>query len=69
MSRLPDLWSASGTQRYVPTMPADEVEPTRAILALAYQYGRDRYRRITALLQAAGWQVGEDRVHPSRTAG
>ena len=29
----------------------------RAILALASQYGRYGYRRITALLRAAGWQV------------
>jgi putative transposase len=28
---------------------------------LASQYGRYGYRRITALLQAAGWQVGKDR--------
>ena len=29
---------------------------------LATQYGRYGYRRITALLQGAGWQVGKDRV-------
>jgi transposase InsO family protein len=29
---------------------------------LASQYGRYGYRRITALLQRAGWQVGKDRV-------
>jgi HTH-like domain len=29
---------------------------------LASQYGRCGYRRITALLQRAGWQVGKDRV-------
>jgi transposase InsO family protein len=29
---------------------------------LAGQYGRYGYRRITALLQRAGWQVGKDRV-------
>jgi putative transposase len=29
---------------------------------LASQYGRYGYRRITALLQRAGWRVGKDRV-------
>jgi putative transposase len=29
---------------------------------LASQYGRYGYRRITALLQRSGWQVGKDRV-------
>jgi putative transposase len=29
---------------------------------LATKYGRYGYRRITALLRSAGWQVGRDRV-------
>lgn len=51
-----------GTQRYQPTQRDDEDALTRAILALASQYGRYGYRRITAKLQEAGWQVGKDRV-------
>ncbi|GJE81699.1 hypothetical protein HNR51_003790 [Methylorubrum thiocyanatum] len=51
-----------GTQCYVPTVLADEDELTRAIVALASEYGRYGYRRVTALLQADGWQVGKDRV-------
>ncbi|MCP1545814.1 transposase InsO family protein [Methylorubrum extorquens] len=51
-----------GTQRYVPTVPADEDDLTRAVIALASEYGRYGYRRVTALLQADGWQVGKDRV-------
>jgi putative transposase len=51
-----------GTQRYQPTQRNDEDELTRAIIELASQYGRDGYRRITALLQHAGWIVGKDRV-------
>ncbi len=51
-----------GTQRYVPTLPADEDGLTRAIIALASEYGRYGYRRVTALLQADGWHVGKDRV-------
>ena len=48
-----------GTQRYRPTQREDEDTLTQAIVTLASQYG---YRRITALLQHAGWRVGKDRV-------
>jgi transposase InsO family protein len=41
---------------------ADEDALTQAILALAAQYGRYGYRRITEMLQRAGWPVGVDRV-------
>jgi len=51
-----------GTQRYQPTQRNDEDRLTRAIIALAGQYGRFGYRRITALLQQVGWHVGKDRV-------
>jgi transposase InsO family protein len=51
-----------GTQRYQPTQREDEDELTRAIIAVASQYGRYGYRRVTALLQRAGWRVGKDRV-------
>jgi transposase InsO family protein len=51
-----------GTQRYRPTQRADEDALTQEIIALASQYGRYGYRRITALLKRAGWQVGKDRV-------
>ena len=58
--RLLGQWR--GTQRYEPIQRSDEDVLTRAIIALATQYGRYGYRRITALLQGAGWQVGKDRV-------
>lgn len=48
-------------QGYVPTVRADEDALTQAIVALAAEYGRYGYRRITALLQSGGWQVGRDR--------
>src|SRR5260370_16707160 len=51
-----------GTQRYRPTQRDDEDTLTQAIVTLASQYGRYGYRRITALLKRAGWQVGKDRV-------
>ena len=51
-----------GTQRYQPTQRCDEDRLTQAIIALASQYGRLGYRRITVFLQQAGWQVGKDRV-------
>ncbi len=51
-----------GTQRYQPTLRNDEDALTRAIIALATQYGRYGYRRIAIKLQEAGWNVGKDRV-------
>jgi len=51
-----------GTQRYQPTQREDEDRLSQAIIQLASQYGRYGYRRITALLKRAGWQVGKDRV-------
>jgi transposase InsO family protein len=51
-----------GTQRYIPTVRADEDELTKAVVTLASQYGRYGYRRITALLRTGGWRVGKDRV-------
>jgi putative transposase len=46
----------------MPTQRNDEDAQTRAIIELASRYGRYGYRRVTALLKAAGWQVGHDRV-------
>ena len=51
-----------GTQRYIPTVRADEDVLTKAVVTLASEYGRYGYRRVTALLQSGGWQVGRDRV-------
>ena len=58
--RLLGQWR--GTQRYEPNPVLDEDALTRAIVALGTQYGRYGYRRITALLRSAGWEVGKDRV-------
>ena len=58
--RLVNQWR--GTQRYLPIQRVDEDALTRDIITLASQYGRYGYRRITALLRTAGWQVGKDRV-------
>jgi putative transposase len=51
-----------GTLRYQPEHRADEDALTREIVALASEYGRYDYRRITALLQARGWHASKDRV-------
>ena len=56
------LGQPRGTQRYRPTQREDEDRLTQAIVALASQYGRYGYRRITALLVRAGWKVGKDRI-------
>ena len=50
------------TQRKVPGAADDEAALTGAIIALARQYGRYGYRRITALLRAEGWRCNHKRV-------
>ncbi|MBB2192034.1 IS3 family transposase [Gluconacetobacter azotocaptans] len=50
------------TQRKMPCGADDEEALTEDIIALASQYGRYGYRRITALLHAAGWAVNHKRV-------
>ena len=40
----------------------DEQALTGDIIALAKQYGRYGYRRVTALLRSAGWTVNRKRV-------
>jgi putative transposase len=51
-----------GTHRYVPTLKPDEDELTRNIVYLASEYGRYGYRRVTAMLNENGIDVGKDRV-------
>jgi putative transposase len=50
------------TQRKIPTTADDEAALTADIVALAIQYGRYGYRRITAMLRSAGWTVNLKRV-------
>jgi putative transposase len=50
------------TQRKVPRGRVDDAALTVDIVELATQYGRYGYRRITALLQEAGWLVNLKRV-------
>jgi transposase InsO family protein len=50
------------TQRKRPTKPDDEAALTADITALAIQYGRYGYRRITAMLWGRGWKVNVKRV-------
>jgi putative transposase len=56
------LGQSRTTQRYIPTQRDDEDALTQAVIELAGRYGRYGYRRITVLLQQAGWNVGRDRV-------
>jgi putative transposase len=58
--RLLGQWRS--TERYSAIQRIDEDALTKAIVALASEYGRYGYRRITELLQRDGWQVGKDRV-------
>jgi putative transposase len=50
------------TQRKAPQDHSDEAALATAIVALASEYGRYGYRRITALLRNAGWAVNAKRV-------
>jgi HTH-like domain len=50
------------TQRKAPRAADDEAALTTDIIALARQFGRYGYRRITALLRAEGWRVNHKRV-------
>ena len=50
------------TQRKPQRVRDDEAPLTTAIIRLASAYGRYGYRRITALLRAAGWRVNHKRV-------
>ncbi|ABQ71682.1 hypothetical protein Swit_5069 (plasmid) [Rhizorhabdus wittichii RW1] len=50
------------THRKVPRGAEDEQRLTDDIIALAKQYGRYGYRRVTALLRDAGWTVNRKRV-------
>ncbi len=50
------------TQRKARRTADDEAALTQAIVALATQYGRYGYRRITALLHAEGWCCNHKRV-------
>jgi len=56
------LKQSRATQRYQPEHRTDEEALTQDIIALASEYGRYGFARITALLQARGWAVGKDRV-------
>jgi transposase InsO family protein len=44
------------------TTPEDEAPLVQRVVALASQYGRYGYRRITALLRGEGWHVNHKRV-------
>jgi transposase InsO family protein len=50
------------TQRKPPRTADDEAALTADIVELARRYGRYGYRRIAALLRAAGWRVNHKRV-------
>jgi len=56
------LGQARSTQRHDPIVKDDEPALTTRIVALAGEYGRYGYRRITAMLRAEGWTVNHKRV-------
>jgi putative transposase len=56
------LGQPRSTQRHRPKTPEDEERLVERIVALASQFGRYGYRRITAMLHNEGWQVNHKRV-------
>jgi putative transposase len=56
------LKQSRSTQRYQARQADDEEALTARIIALASEYGRYGYRRVTALLRNEGWQVNHKRV-------
>jgi len=56
------LGQARSTQRHQVQLRSDEDALTAAIVALAGRFGRYGYKRITGLLQMAGWNVNQKRV-------
>ena len=51
-----------GTQRQIAHVADDEAGLTRRMVALASEYGRYGYRRVTALLRGEGGRVNHKRV-------
>lgn len=56
------LGQPRSSQRYAGSLFEDEITLTEHIVALASQYGRYGYRRITAMLRNQGWKVNHKRV-------
>jgi putative transposase len=62
-ARLLDHWPAAlDSAQAAHRVRDDEAPLTAAIIQLASAYGRYGYRRVTALLRAAGWRVNCKRV-------
>jgi putative transposase len=59
---MPGLGQHRSTHRKMPRGADDEQQLTEDMIALAKQYGRYGYRRVTALLRHAGWIVNLKRV-------
>jgi putative transposase len=56
------LGQPRSTQRYQKSVAEDEEILTTRMVALASEYGRYGYRRITVMLRQEGWQVNHKRV-------
>jgi transposase InsO family protein len=56
------LLQARATQRYFPYLPTEDERIVARTIALAAQYGRYGYRRVTAMLKTEGWRVNHKRV-------
>ncbi len=51
------------SQRHVPKIAEDEKRLRQRIIAIASEFGRYGYRRVTAILHQEGWRVNIKKVH------
>ena len=58
------LGQQRSSQRHQLALRADEDALTAAVVGLARSFGRYGYKRISGLLQMAGWSVNAKRVQP-----
>ena len=56
------LGQPRATQRHPEVIPDDEPRMVARMIALATQYGRYGYRRVTGLLRGEGWRVNHKRI-------
>ena len=62
LKRGPDIGILQTAQRHPARVSADEPRLVERIIALATEYGRYGYRRMTGLLRGEGWRVNHQRV-------
>jgi len=57
------LGQLRSTQRYKPKPDEQKEKLRERVVAVASEFGRYGYRKVTGILNLEGWKVGRDRVH------